>query len=57
MIPAEENQKKYAADDERIKSSPIMKELLERSKKNKDKYNSYTITIYFFKDIPKKFSY
>ncbi|KMT09012.1 hypothetical protein BVRB_6g137180 [Beta vulgaris subsp. vulgaris] len=33
----EENQKKYAADDERIKSSPIMKELLERSKKNKDK--------------------
>ncbi|XP_021729441.1 uncharacterized protein LOC110696438 [Chenopodium quinoa] len=33
----EENQKKYAENDERIKSSPIIKELLERSKKNKEK--------------------
>lgn len=33
----EENQKKYAENDERIKSSPIIKELLERSTKNKEK--------------------
>ncbi|KAL2906673.1 putative E3 ubiquitin-protein ligase rbrA [Bienertia sinuspersici] len=33
----EENQKKYAENDERFKSSPIVKELLERSKKNKEK--------------------
>ncbi|WCJ22156.1 hypothetical protein M5689_004257 [Euphorbia peplus] len=33
----EENQKKYAENDERFKSSPILKELLERSKLNKDK--------------------
>ncbi|KAJ9187415.1 hypothetical protein P3X46_002872 [Hevea brasiliensis] len=33
----EENQKKYAENDARFKSSPILKELLERSKKNKEK--------------------
>ncbi|CAO2830244.1 unnamed protein product [Amaranthus hypochondriacus] len=33
----EENQKKYAENDERFKSSPIIKELLERSKQNKEK--------------------
>ena len=33
----EENQKKYAENDERIKSSPLMKELLEKSKLNKEK--------------------
>ncbi|GAB2280223.1 hypothetical protein Dimus_014866 [Dionaea muscipula] len=33
----EENQKKYAENDARIQSSPIMKELLERSKMNKEK--------------------
>jgi hypothetical protein len=34
---AEENQKKYAEADEKFKSSPILKELLERSKLNKEK--------------------
>lgn len=34
----EENQKKYVENDERIKSSPLMKELLEKSKLNKEKY-------------------
>uniref|UniRef100_A0A2P2J6Z8 Uncharacterized protein LOC105116656 isoform X2 n=1 Tax=Rhizophora mucronata TaxID=61149 RepID=A0A2P2J6Z8_RHIMU len=34
---AEENQKKYAEADARFKSSPILKELLERSKLNKEK--------------------
>ncbi|KAK9675978.1 hypothetical protein RND81_11G045700 [Saponaria officinalis] len=33
----EDYQKKYADNDERIKSSPIIKELLERSKLNKEK--------------------
>ncbi|XP_065864192.1 uncharacterized protein [Euphorbia lathyris] len=33
----EENQKKYAENDERFKSTPILKELLERSKQNKEK--------------------
>ncbi|GMH26179.1 hypothetical protein Nepgr_028022 [Nepenthes gracilis] len=33
----EENQKRYAENDARIKSSPIMKELLERSKRNREK--------------------
>ncbi|KDP41269.1 hypothetical protein JCGZ_15676 [Jatropha curcas] len=33
----EENQKKYAENDERFKSSPILKKLLERSKQNKEK--------------------
>ncbi|OMO71903.1 hypothetical protein COLO4_27931 [Corchorus olitorius] len=33
----EENQKKYAENDERFKSSPILKQLLERSKQNKEK--------------------
>ncbi|KAL8161467.1 hypothetical protein V2J09_012956 [Rumex salicifolius] len=33
----EENQKKYTENDERFKSSPIIKELLERSKQNKEK--------------------
>ncbi|XP_015894971.2 uncharacterized protein LOC107428887 [Ziziphus jujuba] len=33
----EENQKKYAENDARFKSSPIVKELLERSKLNKEK--------------------
>ena len=39
FVPAEENQKKYAENDERFKSSPIVKELLERSKQNKEKYD------------------
>lgn len=34
---AEENQKKYAEFDERFKSSPLLKELLERSKLNQEK--------------------
>ncbi|GAB2214473.1 hypothetical protein Droror1_Dr00018822 [Drosera rotundifolia] len=33
----EENQKKYAENDARFLSSPIVKELLERSKNNKEK--------------------
>ncbi|EEF50788.1 uncharacterized protein LOC8289146 [Ricinus communis] len=33
----EENQKKYAENDARFQSSPILKELLERSKQNKEK--------------------
>ncbi|XP_010258935.1 PREDICTED: uncharacterized protein LOC104598520 [Nelumbo nucifera] len=33
----EENQKKYAELDERFKSSPILKKLLEQSKLNKEK--------------------
>ncbi|KAJ4828362.1 hypothetical protein Tsubulata_045833 [Turnera subulata] len=33
----EENQKKYAETDAKFKSSPILKELLERSKQNKEK--------------------
>ncbi|GLT27589.1 hypothetical protein SLA2020_025760 [Shorea laevis] len=33
----EENQKKYAENDARFKSSPLLKELLERSKLNKEK--------------------
>lgn len=33
----EENQKKYAEADARFKSSPLLKELLERSKMNKEK--------------------
>ncbi|XP_022150299.1 uncharacterized protein LOC111018499 [Momordica charantia] len=33
----EENQKKYAESDARFKSSPLLKELLERSKLNKEK--------------------
>ncbi|XP_020217615.1 uncharacterized protein LOC109801055 isoform X2 [Cajanus cajan] len=33
----EENQKKYAENDARIKSSPLMKKLLEQSKLNKEK--------------------
>ncbi|EOY01779.1 Uncharacterized protein TCM_011600 isoform 3, partial [Theobroma cacao] len=32
----EENQKKYAEADERFKSSPLLKQLLERSKQNKE---------------------
>lgn len=44
-VSAEENQKRYAENDERIKSSPIIKELLERSKKNKEKYNFYSKNI------------
>jgi len=34
---ADENQKKYAENDERIKSSPLLKKLLEQSKLNKEK--------------------
>lgn len=34
---AEENQKKYAEDDARIRESPIVKKLLEQSKLNKEK--------------------
>ncbi|KAL5987268.1 hypothetical protein ACLOJK_038430 [Asimina triloba] len=34
----EENQKKYAELDSKFKSSPMIKELLERSKQNKEKY-------------------
>ncbi|CAN0896477.1 hypothetical protein LINGRAHAP2_LOCUS18517 [Linum grandiflorum] len=34
---ADENQKKYAEDDARFKSSPILKELLEKSKLNQEK--------------------
>ncbi|PWA93974.1 hypothetical protein CTI12_AA064410 [Artemisia annua] len=33
----EENQKRYAENDARFKESPILKELLERSKLNKEK--------------------
>ncbi|XVF85857.1 hypothetical protein PTKIN_Ptkin17bG0151500 [Pterospermum kingtungense] len=33
----EENQKKYAEADERFKSSPLLKKLLEKSKQNKEK--------------------
>ncbi|KAF5727161.1 hypothetical protein HS088_TW22G00848 [Tripterygium wilfordii] len=33
----EENQKKYAEDDARFKSSPLLKKLLEQSKLNKEK--------------------
>ncbi|XP_026381225.1 uncharacterized protein LOC113275868 [Papaver somniferum] len=33
----EENQKKYAANDERFKSSDVLKEYLEKSKLNKEK--------------------
>ncbi|MBA0596367.1 hypothetical protein Gorai_013189 [Gossypium raimondii] len=33
----EENQKKYAEADARFKSSPLLKQLLERSKQNKEK--------------------
>lgn len=33
----EENQKRYAENDERIKSSPLIKEFLERSQRNKEK--------------------
>ncbi|XVE85783.1 hypothetical protein DITRI_Ditri17bG0118800 [Diplodiscus trichospermus] len=33
----EENQKKYAEADERFKSSPLLKQLLEKSKQNKEK--------------------
>ncbi|XP_058070189.1 uncharacterized protein LOC131219196 [Magnolia sinica] len=33
----EENQKKYAEFDSRFKSSPMLKELLEKSKSNKEK--------------------
>ncbi|KAF7828000.1 uncharacterized protein G2W53_019164 [Senna tora] len=33
----EENQKKYAENDERFKSSPLLKKLLEQSKLNKEK--------------------
>ncbi|XVE91576.1 hypothetical protein REPUB_Repub01dG0021500 [Reevesia pubescens] len=33
----EENQKKYAEADERFKSSPLLKQLLERSKQNNEK--------------------
>ncbi|GMI83429.1 hypothetical protein like AT2G03420 [Hibiscus trionum] len=33
----EENQKKYAENDARFKSSPLLKQLLERSKQNKEK--------------------
>ncbi|KAI9124796.1 hypothetical protein K1719_004123 [Acacia pycnantha] len=38
----EENQKKYAEFDERFKSSPLLKKLLEQSKLNKEK-NQRTI--------------
>ncbi|XVE85781.1 hypothetical protein DITRI_Ditri17bG0118600 [Diplodiscus trichospermus] len=33
----EENRKKYAEPDERFKSSPLLKQLLEKSKQNKEK--------------------
>lgn len=33
----EENRKKYAENDERIRSSPLIQEFLERSKRNKEK--------------------
>jgi hypothetical protein len=33
----EENQKKYAEADARFKSSPLLKEYLEKSKSNKEK--------------------
>ncbi|KAG9439733.1 hypothetical protein H6P81_019898 [Aristolochia fimbriata] len=33
----EENQKKYAENDARFKSSPVLKELLERSRLNKER--------------------
>jgi hypothetical protein len=33
-----ENQKKYAEFDNRFKNSKVLQELLERSKKNKEKY-------------------
>ena len=33
-----ENQRKYAENDSRFKSSKVLKELLERSKQNKEKY-------------------
>ncbi|KAL4586779.1 hypothetical protein LXL04_011423 [Taraxacum kok-saghyz] len=38
----EENQKRYAENDARFKESPLLKELLERSKVNKEK-NKQTI--------------
>uniref|UniRef100_A0A2P2J702 Uncharacterized protein LOC105116656 isoform X1 n=1 Tax=Rhizophora mucronata TaxID=61149 RepID=A0A2P2J702_RHIMU len=42
----EENQKKYAEADARFKSSPILKELLERSKLNKEKNRQETLDKY-----------
>lgn len=33
-----ENQRKYAENDSRFKSSKVLKELLEKSKQNKEKY-------------------
>ncbi|KAJ0973807.1 hypothetical protein J5N97_015772 [Dioscorea zingiberensis] len=38
----EENQKKYAEFDERFKSSPVLKELLEKSKLNKERKKKET---------------
>lgn len=34
---AEENQKKYAENDARFRSSPLVKKLLEQSELNKEK--------------------
>ncbi|XP_038889576.1 uncharacterized protein LOC120079457 [Benincasa hispida] len=42
----EENQKKYAEADARFKSSPLLKELLERSKMNKEKNRQKIIEKY-----------
>ncbi|KAG8654195.1 hypothetical protein MANES_05G107700v8 [Manihot esculenta] len=41
-----ENQKKYAENDARFKSSPILKELLERSKQNKEKNRQQVLDKY-----------
>ncbi|XP_059448030.1 uncharacterized protein LOC132179342 [Corylus avellana] len=38
----EENQKKYAENDSRFKSSPLLKEYLEKSKSNKEKNRQET---------------
>ncbi|KAI4386400.1 hypothetical protein MLD38_004333 [Melastoma candidum] len=42
----EENQKKYAENDARFKESPILKELLEKSKLNKEKNRQETLDKY-----------
>ena len=38
-----ENQRKYAENDSRFKSSKVLKELLEKSKQNKEKYVSCSL--------------
>ncbi|XP_021299794.1 uncharacterized protein LOC110428313 [Herrania umbratica] len=42
----EENQKKYAEADERFKSSPLLKQLLERSKQNQERNRQETLDRY-----------